>query len=136
MTTFIIIEESRANIADGTPTGCGLCGATTGPFVLVDQIAQNPQGAMKLDRQLQVCAPKLEGETVLRQGCAGTLATLVGYVGTEQLGAAQQSIRDANDRAVELEAEVQRLTKSQVNVVSVDDLMKLIEVAKPAAPAV
>lgn len=131
MTDFILTNDGTANPADGSPSGCSFCGSVEPPFIRVANFRVAPMGPFKEGRQVQICAPKSDGDTVIRQGCLGTMANQAGYVGPEVLAGAQRDLVAAADTQRELETEIQRLSDTQVNVVRVDDLMELVEASKP-----
>lgn len=134
MSQFTIIEESRADQADGSPTGCSFCGSVDGPFVLVTGQVVSAASPFKEGRPVQFCAPRrdpADPNAVLRQGCVGTIAVIVGYVGPEVLAGAQQAIAHHVELQAQLEEQINELRASQVNVVPVEQLMELVEAAKP-----
>lgn len=115
---------------DGSPIGCSLCQAVEGPFVVVGQATfnvQTPEGPLVVDEPLVLCAPRVENDTVIRQGCVGTIALAVGYTSPDVLAKSQEMQKQLLGRVARVEAERDALKDSQVQVVPVKDLMNLIE---------
>lgn len=141
MPEFTILEVGNASPADGSPAGCSLCGAIEGPFVIVSNstyTVNTVNGPMVVDKPLQFCSPKrdeTDTNIILRQGCAGSMAIVIGYVGPEVLAGAQASIAEHVEKQAQLEEKITELTAAQVNVVSVDDLMALMDKGGKTAAA-
>lgn len=123
-------EPIGVNQADGSPIGCTLCHAQTGPFVIVQTarfVVQTNAGPVPVEEPLVLCAPKIEHGTIIRRGCAGDIATGIGFHDPLTLEHSQDAQRQALDRVAELEEQVAKLKDSQMPVVPVEELMKLIE---------